>query len=386
MKFPFKFIVGANYGDEGKGLATDFFANDTTLNILTNGGPQRGHTVETADGKRHVFNHFGSGTFRGAHTYLHDTFLVNPAMFSSEYHELMKLLVVPQMKVYINPNCKLITIYDMLVNQAIELSRGKDKHGSCGLGIWETVKRNNANTRLTVDVFDNANYKVKMYLLSEIREYYCDLFKHENINVDPSISVFFNDKEQWSILDKNYISDFEEMCYLSKISTFDQIIFKNNYSNMLCENAQGLLLDWDRNDIENNHATPSYTGAWYYINFFNEFASSIDIFYITRSYMTRHGAGNLKNECSFKELGAVGEGIDYTNIPNDWQGTIRYAPLNMEELDNRIMQDFNRAKDFANVPITKNLFITHLNELAIQEIKNKDSYTTIIESDKKFNE
>lgn len=44
------------------------------------------------------------------------------------------------------------------------------------------------------------------------------------------------------------------------------------------------------------------------------------------------------------------------------------------------------ATDFANVPITKNLFITHLNELTIPEIKNKDSYTTIIESNKKFNE
>ena len=43
-----KLIIGANYGDEGKGLATDFFgaqAADSfgTINVLTNGGPQRGH-------------------------------------------------------------------------------------------------------------------------------------------------------------------------------------------------------------------------------------------------------------------------------------------------------------------------------------------------------
>jgi adenylosuccinate synthase len=45
-----KVIVGASYGDEGKGLATDFFGAQAkgrheTINVMTNGGPQRGHTV-----------------------------------------------------------------------------------------------------------------------------------------------------------------------------------------------------------------------------------------------------------------------------------------------------------------------------------------------------
>ena len=46
-----KVIIGASYGDEGKGLATDFFGareehKEELINVLTNGGPQRGHTVE----------------------------------------------------------------------------------------------------------------------------------------------------------------------------------------------------------------------------------------------------------------------------------------------------------------------------------------------------
>ena len=67
-----KVIIGASYGDEGKGLATDFFgagaAGQETINVLTNGGPQRGHTAELGDGRRHVFKHFGAATFRGAPT------------------------------------------------------------------------------------------------------------------------------------------------------------------------------------------------------------------------------------------------------------------------------------------------------------------------------
>ena len=43
-----RFIIGANYGDEGKGTVTAHYAKQATgsvLNVLTNGGPQRGHTV-----------------------------------------------------------------------------------------------------------------------------------------------------------------------------------------------------------------------------------------------------------------------------------------------------------------------------------------------------
>lgn len=58
-KVDVKVIVGSNYGDEGKGMATHFFSNNAQkqlcLNVLYNGGCQRGHTVELRNGKRHVF-------------------------------------------------------------------------------------------------------------------------------------------------------------------------------------------------------------------------------------------------------------------------------------------------------------------------------------------
>lgn len=60
-----KVIIGASYGDEGKGLATDFFAANRgrrdIINVLTNGGPQRGHTVELADGRKACVQAFRCG-------------------------------------------------------------------------------------------------------------------------------------------------------------------------------------------------------------------------------------------------------------------------------------------------------------------------------------
>jgi adenylosuccinate synthase len=77
-------VIGAFFGDEGKGLMTDYLANKlgkNTLVIRYNGGAQAGHTVATTCGRRHVFKHFGSGCFLEAPSYLSEFFICNPILF-----------------------------------------------------------------------------------------------------------------------------------------------------------------------------------------------------------------------------------------------------------------------------------------------------------------
>ena len=87
-----KAVIGANWGDEGKGLMTHHFAmesanqNKSTIVVCTNGGAQRGHTVVTPNGLRHVFHHFGSGTFDGADTYLPKDFYIK----SNDFHSRIR--------------------------------------------------------------------------------------------------------------------------------------------------------------------------------------------------------------------------------------------------------------------------------------------------------
>ena len=141
-----KVVVGANFGDEGKGLMTDYFChnatskNKTCIVVMSNGGAQRGHTVNLLDGKKHVFNHFGSGTFVGADTYCPSEFILNPMQFVKELEDLQQLLVRMPI-VYVETLCRWSTPYDMIINQIVEAARGDKKHGSCGMGIWETVYR-----------------------------------------------------------------------------------------------------------------------------------------------------------------------------------------------------------------------------------------------------
>ena len=158
-----KAVIGANFGDEGKGLTANYFAeqfknqNKKCVIVCSNGGAQRGHTVCLPSGFRHVFHHFGSGTFNLADTYFSKYFILNPIEFIREYQELKNIINI---NVYAHPNCIVSTPYDMLFNQLLEKSRGNKRHGSTGFGIWETIKRSNLDSNLNLTFKDILNLDI----------------------------------------------------------------------------------------------------------------------------------------------------------------------------------------------------------------------------------
>ena len=143
-------VIGANFGDEGKGLAVDSFCAGSAqaLVVRHNGGAQAGHTVETED-KRFVFHQLSSGSFRGADTLLAKTFL--PDLYKLE-EEILAFRDVSGFspRVYADHRARVTVIDDILLNMALETSRGRNRHGSCGMGINEAVLRNEAGFWLTV--------------------------------------------------------------------------------------------------------------------------------------------------------------------------------------------------------------------------------------------
>src|ERR1700721_2544919 len=97
-------VIGSAFGDEGKGLITDYLCTHSTAKtcvVRFNGGAQAGHTVEMPDGKRHIFSHFGSGSFARTPTYLSSYFVCNPIIFKRECKELAPLNVSPT--VFVDP-------------------------------------------------------------------------------------------------------------------------------------------------------------------------------------------------------------------------------------------------------------------------------------------
>ena len=352
-----KVIIGMNFGDEGKGLATDYFAKQSilqghkTLVVCNNGGPQRSHTVSLLNGTRHAFRHIGSGAFAGADTYLSEFFIVNPMVFAQEFKELLTLGYRPV--VYVDKKCRITTPYEMYLNQMLEESRGENRHGSCGMGIWETVRLYdeiqpaeyrwgqavNLN-RVTRHALFNTRvkeYKDKKEITSEVY-----------LNWSAIIDTDLNNKIMSKYMnDLQFMFDHTTVCDAEIIKTYDNVIF---------ENGQGLLLNDDPNNV---HTTPSNTGLDNIRILENNFSFKAEPVYVTRPYLTRHGADPAF--ISDDAMNQKFDGSDQTNVPNEFQGKMRYSKMD-EDFLNRVKKDsFDR--DFS-------ILITHANEYCIPDVMN----------------
>ena len=350
-------IIGSNYGDEGKGAVTSYFSTSDTLNILTNGGAQRGHTV-VFNGIRHVFHHFGSGTLKGATSYFFKDYLIDPVTFLNELEELNYLKINPI--VYRDGTCRWVTPYDVIVNQELERHR-ENKHGSCGMGIWETVKRYNEMTCHSIDTFNNMRLYDKYEYLDKIR-YRAWNILYDNNSLSKEVDNILKSQD----ISKKFIEDIEIFCDKVKIKELRKII--PSYEKIIFENAQGLLLNSDKNNI---HTTPSETGCKNIVDFIEESFNKklVEIIYITRPYLTRHGNGYFVKEIEREKLNA---NFDETNVYNEFQGYIRYGKLSINKLIERIEKDFSYTC-FKNNTYVKSLAITHLDEMSLK-LKNYQKY------------
>ena len=323
-------VIGAGYGDEGKGLMTDYFSSqyDDAVVIRSNGGAQAGHTVVTPEGQRHVFSHFGSGTFNGSPTFLSKHFVCNPTLFVKEHKAFVKEFgIVP--KIYVDFSCLVTTPYDMLLNQTHETMRGDDVHGSCGVGFGETLERALVYDSLCVVDLDYFNDEQLMLALRKIRDEYIST----RIDLNET-----NDNFRRILNSEKLITDFVEACryMLDNVSSAQPYDFKNN--TLIFEAAQGLLLDMDYGYFP--HVTRSNCG----MKNINQILSNIHdehditVNYVRRAYTTRHGAGPLEGELSLTDLGH--NVVDKTNITNAFQGALRLAHADFDLFESITDKDF----------------------------------------------
>lgn len=335
-----KIVIGANFGDEGKGKLTDYYTKDKNncIVVCSNGGAQRGHTVLKPNGIRHVFHHFGSGTLNGADTYLPEDFILNPLVFKEEWDELKKMGFEPH--VYAHKKYMITNPLDMMANQIIERNRKDNKHGSCGMGIYNTIQRHKNDI---IDYLDSWAY-------------YMNMFRRMKITLSEEEAELFDQYKKGKEIRLHYFKDLDFMMEHIKIVPDDQIL--NKYDTIVFENGQGLLLD--QNNMEYYpHLTPSNTGIKNpsriikAVNWDAEI--NVEACYVTRSYMTRHGAGAFPTECNKTEINT--DITDLTNIPNPHQDVLRYGTLDVNELYDRCQRDVK----VAGIPCHKVLAITQVN-------------------------
>ena len=356
-----KVVIGANYGDEGKGLASNYFSDDKSITVLTNGGAQRAHTVMLPDGRRHIFRHFGAGTMIGSATFFSADFILNPITFMQEYSTLVGIYDCTPI-CFRDSACRWSTPYDMIINSI--RSRGKDAQATCGAGIWETVQRSlNLEYSMPFDNFISLPDFKKVEFLQNIRDNY---YKKENKNLSKELKeIYFSNG-----LMTHFIEDCLNFAHLVKTR---EMIFLNDYDKVVFENGQGLLLDGQIKGQE-DFTTPSRTGLCRVSDMINKTFNNADVevCYVSRTYLTRHGRGAMESEITdYKEKNNL---VDFTNIPNVFQGSLRYGEINFNKLYNRIEADFStRVKDNKN-HYSKSVMFTHCNKLRPDRDKGVKKY------------
>lgn len=353
--------VGGLLGDEGKGKITDILCaqNSSTINVRFNGGAQASHTVVTPEGKRHAFRHFGAGTFTKAPTYLSEDFMVNVYAFSKERRELIqKFGIIPIS--YVNPNSNLTTLWDMYINQAIETLRGEKRHGSCGMGINETVHRSKYE-EYRITVMDLISLEKLQKKLEKIQNEYVPMrLKNKyQITVDELPEMYKKLLKNKENID---MSIFYMQEFLENVQIMGDFIL-NKFDNVVFEGAQGLLLDQGCEKFWPN-VTTSNTGIKNVMKILNnlKFKGDLEIYYISRCYATRHGRGMFPTEVKGKPYKNI---VDLTNVPNEFQEGLRFGNLDLDLLTYGINRDLQNLK----FPAEINMVFTCFDQLDDTNVK-----------------
>ena len=316
-----RIVIGSNYGDEGKGTVVAHYTKNsvgTVLNILTNGGAQRGHSILTEDGNI-TFKHFGSGTYHGADSYYSRFFILNPMQFVSEYESL----IVKPKNIYRDINCRWSTPYDIMANLITENLMGRK--ASCGMGIWNTVKRyQEMPTILFDDFIDSSNQRE---YLNGVRAYYNKLIG----NIPSEWKKVWDSEmlQEHFINDCNFVHDNTTLVWgMSDLEYYDNLIFENGQGLLLCDTGK-----------DTYDTTPSNTGSLYASELlFGLKDFDVTAHYVTRPYLTRHGDGGMEDEHD-RDVISAGVNEDRTNHYNNNQGAFRYGNLNLFKLKKRIDRD-----------------------------------------------
>ena len=308
-----KIVLGLGFGDEGKGLTTSYLCSQTKepLVVRFNGGHQAGHTV-VYDAHRHVFSSFGSGTLQGVETFWSSYCTVYPIAFMNEYRALPKH-VKNTVKITMDRRCKVTLPLDLDTNIINEVNNG---HGTVGGGFGATIDRCEKHYNLYVqDLMYEHIWKAKV---ANIAQY---LIKNNKLPV--CNMNYAMDRMQ------GFAEAVKDMLEIITIADEQYIDGRN----LIFEGAQGIMLDQNFGFFPN--VTRSNTTSQNALEM--DLWGDKEIFYVTRSYQTRHGAGYMSDERRLPLKNNEKE----TNKNNGPQGNFRTGNLDISLLKYALTCDLN---------------------------------------------
>ncbi len=327
-------MLGLGFGDCGKGHFIDVLARRWQAHTVVrfNGGAQAGHNVVTPaearlPARHHTYSQFGSGTFvPGVRTLLLDPVVVHPTALLVEAGVLGQTGIDDALpRLTIDAMCRVTTPYHQAAGRLRELLRGATAHGTCGVGVGETVRHSLEHPDQVLRYGDfsssnSANLHAQRDKLSAIRQSIREEFEPlvqamPVESVTDELAILRDESLPTTWL--NHCRALARQCPPASASQIHEQLTRPGC--VLFEGAQGVLLDEWRGF--HPHTTWSSTTAHAVNHVASRYGvqSDIEHYGVLRSYLTRHGIGPMPTHDA--TLDAIFP--EPHNHAEGWQGQFR---------------------------------------------------------------
>ena len=223
-------VLGAFYGDEGKGKIIDYLSKDADIAVRFSGGSNAGHSIEV-DGKKFAFHLIPSGIFnKGTLAIIGNGVVVDPKLLIDEMNEL-KANGISTENLYISEKAHIVFPYHIEMDKLLEENRGSGKIGTTARGIGPAY----------CDKYERCGIRAEDFISDRFEEWL-------TINVNNKNKIFELYGRQ-TFDAKAMFEEYKKYAEILKPHIIDTITLLHNAiesgKKVLCEGAQASLLDID---------------------------------------------------------------------------------------------------------------------------------------------
>ena len=280
-------LLGLQWGDEGKGKVVDVLTPNYNVVARFQGGPNAGHTLEF-EGQKYVLRSIPSGIFQGDKVnIIGNGVVLAPDLFMDEAMELEKSGHNLKNRLHISKKAHLIMPTHRVLDAAQERAKGKSKVGTTGKGIGPTYTDKISRMGLRVgDILDNFQEKYQAH-------------KERHLQMIANLGYTDFDIEE---TERKWMKGIEYLAQFPIVDSEHEVnALLREGKNILCEGAQGTMLDIDFGSYpfvtsSNTICAGACTGLGSGPNKIKR------VYGIMKAYCTRVGAGPFPTEL-FDETG-----------------------------------------------------------------------------------
>ena len=284
-------ILGAQWGDEGKGKIVDLLTEKCDAVVRFQGGHNAGHTL-VVDNKTTILHLVPSGILHdNVKCIIGNGVVLSLDALSDELQILEKNQVRIDGRLLISDNCPLILPVHIALDKAREIKKGSDKIGTTGRGIGPAYE--DKVSRRGLRLGDLSNPEVSLKKLEELLDYHNFILKNYYM-----ADTFDANKMHERLLVQYQV--YKE--YVIDVPEYVENLFINN-KKVVFEGAQGTLLDIDHGTYP--FVTSSNTTVGGIFTGSGVSPKKLDyVLAIVKAYTTRVGSGPFMTEL-FDEQGKI---------------------------------------------------------------------------------